>query len=92
MSWVIVWEISALGALRRLRQIDPVGAKLLHEAVKALGVDPRPTDSAPLGGAGFWRMRAGDYRAIYHIDDAAVVVTVINVGRVAGGGHRRPTE
>jgi mRNA interferase RelE/StbE len=36
-----------------------------------------------VGGAGEWRVRTGDFRIIYEIHDAALVVLVVKVG------HRR---
>ncbi len=53
--------------------------------IDALGDDPRPHGADPLRGAlkGLWRLRVGDYRVSYHIDDDARLVTVVQVG------HRR---
>jgi mRNA interferase RelE/StbE len=52
--------------------------------MRALGTDPRPPGAKPLKGHRPWlRVRVGDYRIIYDVDDAARVVTVAVVG------HRR---
>jgi mRNA interferase RelE/StbE len=45
--------------------------------------DPRPPGCKKLRGRDAWRIRIGDYRAIYEIDDGRLIVTVITVG------HRR---
>ncbi len=38
--------------------------------IKALGANPRPNGCKKLvGGKNLWRIRAGDYRVIYTIDD-----------------------
>jgi mRNA interferase RelE/StbE len=42
--------------------------------------DPRPPGCKKLRGRGAWRIRIGDYRAIYEINDDRLIVTV---------GHRR---
>lgn len=46
--------------------------------------EPRPPGAKKLiGGGGEWRVRTGDYRIIYDIDDGVLVVLVLAVG------HRR---
>lgn len=44
--------------------------------LEALGCSPRPVGSLKLKGAPQWRIRVGDYRIIYAIDDAAQVIDV----------------
>ena len=52
--------------------------------MRGLAEDPRPPGVRSLAGYRPWlRVRAGDYRVIYVVDDAARVVTVAVVG------HRR---
>lgn len=47
----------------------------------ALGDDPRPYGYRKLAGRGEqYRIRVGDYRVIYDIRDAVLVVLVIEVG------------
>jgi mRNA interferase RelE/StbE len=55
----------------------------IRKAILALQENPRPTDCRKLTGRDGWRMRVGNYRVIYEIDDAARSVTILNVG------HRR---
>lgn len=55
----------------------------MYEALVALGDDPRPLSSTKLKGQDDYRIRVGDYRAIYHIDDDTSTVTILRVG------HRR---
>ncbi len=67
-----------------LRQLDPVARKDVLAAMRALAHDLRPAGAIALKGHRPWlRIRAGDYRMIYAVDDAARVVTVAVVG------HRR---
>jgi len=49
----------------------------------ALETNPRPPDVKELKGRNGWRIRIGDYRAIYEVHDSAFQVLVITVG------HRR---
>ena len=49
-----------------------------------LAVNPYPPDSLKLvGGDGQRRVRVGDYRIIYSVDDQGLIVTVLKLG------HRR---
>jgi len=43
--------------------------------------DPRPPGCKKLRGRDAWRIRIGDYRAIYEIEDDRLIVTVITVGQ-----------
>jgi mRNA interferase RelE/StbE len=62
---------------------DPVSARIFPK-IKALGTDPRPNGCKKLiGGRNFWRIRIGDYRVIYAIDDE---IKKVEVTRIA---HRR---
>jgi mRNA interferase RelE/StbE len=66
--------------LRRIARGDAQAARRIARAVDALGADPRPAGCRPLVGQdGLWRIRAGDYRAIYTIDDDLLVVLAVRV-------------
>lgn len=61
----------------------PVFAAALN-AVIALVQDPRPAGVKKLAGsADDWRIRVGEYRILYEIDDSADTLTVLRVA------HRR---
>lgn len=61
----------------------PVFAAALR-AVIALASQPRPTGAVKLvGGKSDWRIRIGEYRIVYEVNDAAQTVTVFRVA------HRR---
>ena len=71
-------------ARRALRQLDPAARKDILAAMRTLGTDPRPAGVKSLKGHRPWlRVRVGDYRIIYDVDDTARTVTVAVVG------HRR---
>jgi mRNA interferase RelE/StbE len=55
----------------------------IERGLQALSDEPRPPGSRKLRGKEGWRIRVGDYRAIYEIDDEAREVIVVDVG------HRR---
>jgi mRNA interferase RelE/StbE len=55
----------------------------LYESIKAkissLRDNPRPPGCRKLKGYSAWRIRAGDYRIVYEIDDTSQIVTVLKV-------------
>jgi mRNA interferase RelE/StbE len=51
--------------------------------IQSLAQDPRPFGCEKISGAEKYRLRQGDYRIVYGIDDVRSVVTVIKIG------HRR---
>ena len=66
------------------KQLKQLSAKL-HDrviaAVQALANNPHPAGCRKLTGTdNDWRIRVGDYRIVYEIDDAGTTVTVMKVG------------
>jgi mRNA interferase RelE/StbE len=52
--------------------------------IDALQIEPRPRGSQKLAGHdGVYRIRVGDYRVLYRIEDEVLIVLVIRIG------HRR---
>lgn len=70
-------------AVRALRKLDPPVARRVQAAIALLAEDPRPPASRPLRGRPAWRVRVGDYRIIYTIEDDVLLVVVVTLG------HRR---
>ncbi|QLE73657.1 type II toxin-antitoxin system RelE/ParE family toxin [Streptomyces rectiverticillatus] len=79
MSWTVVWEERALVELRRLRLLDPAGAKACVMASRTLGDEPKPEAASALGGSGYYRLSVGCWRVLYQVEDDTVYV--MNVGR-----------
>jgi mRNA interferase RelE/StbE len=80
MSYALAFKPSAEKELRKLsRDIIP----RVVAAVQALGEQPRPPGCVKLSHSESWRIRIGDYRVIYDIDDRAQSVVVLHIG------HRR---
>ncbi len=64
--------------------LPPADAARVRAAIAALADDPRPSGCKKLKAeSALWRIRVGDYRVVYTIDDAARVITITKVG------HRR---
>lgn len=70
-------------AAKELAKLDRNVIKPIAAAIKKLAEEPRPHGSTKLAGSDRLRIRVGDYRVLYVIDDAVVTVTVVKVG------HRR---
>ena len=52
----------------------------LNQQILALRQEPRPSGVRKLQGKlEGWRVRVGDYRIVYQIDDAAQIVTIVRV-------------
>lgn len=70
-------------AFRSLKQIHPQDRERTHGAIALLGSDPRPPKAIALSGRPGFRVRVGDYRIIYTIQDDILLVVVVTPG------HRR---
>ena len=71
-------------AERALKQIAQPTLRRIAKAIDTLGNDPRPAGATALQGeSGLLRIRVGDYRIIYSIDDTVLTVLVVAIG------HRR---
>ncbi len=71
-------------AARAFRNLAPDVQRRLDPAIRALAENPRPPGCVKLSGEdSLWRIRMGDYRVLYQVRDAALLVLVVRVG------HRR---
>ena len=64
-------------------QLDKIDASQLGPiviALKQLETDPRPNGYKKLKGRNGYRVRAGNYRIIYEIFDAVLIIEVIAIG------------
>ena len=67
-------------AIRALRKLDPEVRPRIEGAIALLAEDPRPPASRPLTGRPAYRVRVGDYRIIYTIQDDLLLVVVVTLG------------
>lgn len=79
-SYSVLIKRAAEKELRTLRRAD---LRRIVARIRALSVNPRPPGAEKLSTLERYRVRQGDWRVVYEIDDADRVVTVVKVG------HRR---
>ncbi|MBI2853414.1 MAG: type II toxin-antitoxin system RelE/ParE family toxin [Chloroflexi bacterium] len=70
-------------AQRALDKLPKSDFQAVVEAIRDLAQTPRPKGVEKVKTTGLWRIRQGDYRVIYAIDDNEHVITIVRVG------HRR---
>jgi mRNA interferase RelE/StbE len=70
-------------AQRELQRLPHEDYERVREAIRALAQNPRPPGCLALTGRAGWRIRVGNYRVIYEINDVQHTVTILHVG------HRR---
>ena len=70
-------------AQKELAALPAEAFERAKETILNLGEEPRPPGCRKLTGRDGWRIRVGEYRVIYEIDDAQRTVAVLHVG------HRR---
>jgi mRNA interferase RelE/StbE len=67
-------------AAKELAKLDRSIARRIVAALNALGEQRRPPGARPLVGyPGLWRVRIGDYRVVYAIKDAELVVLALRI-------------
>ena len=78
MAYEVVLKPSAT---RELRKLEKPIRKRIGKKIDELAENPRPPDAKALaGGEGFLRVRAGEYRIVYTIQDRALIVLVVRIG------------
>ena len=68
---------------KSLRAVPKKDVKRILQKTRNLAIEPRPVGCQKLVGQERYRIRHGNYRIIYLIEDDRLIVIVVNVG------HRR---
>lgn len=67
-------------AQKQIAKLDKKIIPVVKEAIAGLALNPRPNGYKKLKGEEAYRIRVGDYRVIYEIEDDKIIVTVVSVG------------
>lgn len=67
-------------ASKEITDLPKVDCQRIVAKIQALAKDPRPHGCEKVSGAEKYRVRQGDYRILYQINDSSSTVTVVKVG------------
>ena len=70
-------------AAKEIKALPSTGTKKILAQIASLSENPRPPQSLKLSGEEKYRIRCGNYRILYTIEDKVLTVYVVKVG------HRR---
>jgi mRNA interferase RelE/StbE len=71
-------------AVKERKRLDATSRKRVDAALKGLLENPRPSGAKKLSGSQHdWRIRVGDYRILYEVDDEGRLITIWRIA------HRR---
>jgi mRNA interferase RelE/StbE len=86
VAYAIEIEPSVLRDMRRIPRAD---VRRIRDQIDALAEDQRPARCEKLTGVEGYRIRAGNYRIVYTVDDRQQLVTVTRVRHRRGEYRRR---
>jgi mRNA interferase RelE/StbE len=70
----------ARSARKKLESLPNLLIIRIFSKIESLGIEPRPKGCRKLQGfTNLWRIRIGDYRVIYSIDDKTKLIDIIAV-------------
>ena len=67
-------------AQKQLARLDRQAQERIVAAIRALAKDPRPEGCRKLTGRTAWRIRVGDYRVLYEVEDNRLRILVVSLG------------
>jgi mRNA interferase RelE/StbE len=80
----VTYQIEVLPpAARQIRKLPPEARRRVQAAIELIAETPRPPGAKKLVGRVEWRVRTGDYRVLYRIEDHRLMIVVV------AAGHRR---
>jgi mRNA interferase RelE/StbE len=67
-------------AAKELERVAAKDRRRMVAKISTLAENPRPLGAEKLSGADKFRLRQGDYRILYEIVDATLIVTIVRIG------------
>lgn len=84
MAYRIEFTSYASKELSKLsRSIQPKQLRRIRDTIEALSADPRPPGAESVETTNYLRVRTGDYRIVYLVEEDVLTVLIIRIG------HRR---
>lgn len=80
MKYKIEMLSSVTSDLGKIKRGNPPRWKTIKDTISELANNPRPSRCTKLKDRDAYRLRVGEYRIIYTINDEKIIVTVIRVG------------
>ncbi len=66
-------------AVKEIENLPKKDLRAVLSKISALAEDPRPRDCKKLSGQEKYRVRCGDYRILYSIEDKVLIVCIVKV-------------
>lgn len=79
----------AAGAARELDRLPAADRMRTAQLIGELGLDPAPRTRRRVVGTAYWRIRKGDVRVVFAIDDDQREVIIVRVARRSESTYRR---
>jgi len=70
-------------ATKELEEIPKKDLRKIVKRIQSLAQNPRPQGAHKLSGQGRFRVRQGDYRIVYSVNDKDLIIDIVKIG------HRR---
>ena len=67
-------------AMKQMMRLDKKAIPVIKAAITGLSENPRPKGYIKLKGEEAYRIRVGNYRIIYEIDDGRIIINVVAIG------------
>ena len=67
-------------AVKELKALDKSVRKRVGSVIDVLASDPRPPGCVRLKGSSSYRIRVGDWRIIYEVNDGLLTVMILKTG------------
>jgi mRNA interferase RelE/StbE len=72
--------VFARSARKELESLPEATARRILTRIESLAAEPRPRGCLKLSGSDdYWRIRVGEYRVLYSIDDSELLIDVVAV-------------
>lgn len=76
----MIYEVEfTKSANKELKKLPAQVAQRIAKHIYKLAQDPRAGNVRPMIGVTSWRLRVGDYRVIYDINDHKIVILILKV-------------